>query len=205
MIDHLRALLDQVGALAGQIAQGPLWGRRDETGAQQPVGEQLGNPLGILHVGLAPGYVLDVLRVDDQHREVAFQQVVEGLPELAGRFHRDVGDAQREQPVDQRQQPGSHGGEGADVGGRGAVGRHNSAPDNDGLLVDIESRTMRVDDLHAVPPTNKRIPGRLAGCRLVMKLTCVLAGQRRLPQSGVPNSIQVSLIHRLVALRKGRP
>ena len=32
------------------------------------------------------------------------------------------------------------------------------------------------------------------------KLICVLAGQRRVPQSNVPNSIRISLSVRLVAL-----
>ena len=135
LVDHARAFLDQVGALAGQVAQGALRRIWHETGPQQPMRQQLGNPLGIANVGLASRHLLDMLRVDHQHGETALQQVVDRFPELTGALHGHVGNAEREQPVDKRQQPGRGGRKGADVGRAGAVGLHNPATDHDRLLV----------------------------------------------------------------------
>jgi hypothetical protein len=46
--------------------------------------EQLGDPLGVLDVGLAPRDVLDVAGVDQHQLEAAFQEVVDRLPIDAG-------------------------------------------------------------------------------------------------------------------------
>jgi hypothetical protein len=58
--DEARPLLDRVGAVARQVAAVALRRRRDEAGAQQPAAQQVGDLLGVLHVGLAAGDGLDV-------------------------------------------------------------------------------------------------------------------------------------------------
>ena len=68
-VDLGRALVHQTGAVAGQLAQLALGAVRHEAGPQQPVPQQVGDPLAVLHVGLAPGHRLDVLRVDQQQAE----------------------------------------------------------------------------------------------------------------------------------------
>lgn len=76
-VGHRRLLAGQLGALAGQVAQLALAGRRDEAGGQQPVLEQLGDPGAVGHVGLAPRHLLDVLGVDEQDLDPALQDVID--------------------------------------------------------------------------------------------------------------------------------
>ena len=99
-----RALPHQRLAIAGQVAQLADRLGRHEARAQEPMLEQLAQPLRVLHVGLAPGHVLDVLGVDQQQLEVVLEQVVDGLPVDARGLHRHVRDAETLQPVAQRQQ-----------------------------------------------------------------------------------------------------
>src|SRR5215218_5513424 len=63
-------------AIAGRVAQLADRLRRHEARPQQAVLEQLAEPLGVLHVGLAPGHVLDVLGVDEQQLEIVLERVV---------------------------------------------------------------------------------------------------------------------------------
>jgi hypothetical protein len=51
-------------AVAGQVAQLADWGWGNEAAPQQPVLQQLRQPGGISHIGLAPGHDLDVAGVD---------------------------------------------------------------------------------------------------------------------------------------------
>jgi hypothetical protein len=60
-----------------------------------------------------PGDVLHVAGVHEHHREVGFQDVVDGLQVHAGRLHGDIGDAELRQPVRERQQVGRRRAEGA--------------------------------------------------------------------------------------------
>jgi hypothetical protein len=62
--------------------------RRNEAGAHQAEAGQHGQPLRIAHVGLAPGHMLDEMRVDDPGRDAGVLQVrVHALPVDAGAFH----------------------------------------------------------------------------------------------------------------------
>ena len=94
-VGHRGPVADQLGPLPRQVAQLADRRRRDEAGREQAVLEQLGDPLGVLDVGLAAGDLLDVLGVDQHHLEAALQQVEDRLPVDAGRFHGDVADALR--------------------------------------------------------------------------------------------------------------
>jgi hypothetical protein len=72
-VDRPRALLDQAGAEAGQVAQGADRRLRDEAGPDQAVLQQLRQPLTVAHVGLAPGDRLDVVGVGQHDRQVPLQ------------------------------------------------------------------------------------------------------------------------------------
>jgi hypothetical protein len=113
-VDHPCALFDQCDAIAGQIAQVTLRLGWNEAGFQQAMHQQLGQPLGILDIGLAPGHMFDVLCVDQQHHNVALQQVVHRLPVLTRAFQGDVGHFPGQQPVDQLQQFVCHRAKGTD-------------------------------------------------------------------------------------------
>jgi len=75
---------------------------RAERPRQQPEGVQLLNPLAIDHIGLAPGHVLDVMRIDQLDIESpAFEQFEQGYLVDTGRFHGDGGDPTALQPIGQ--------------------------------------------------------------------------------------------------------
>jgi len=61
--------------------------------------EQVGDPVGVVDVGLAAGDGLDVAGVHHQQLKRAFQDVVDGLPVFAGALHRHMGDPSLNQPV----------------------------------------------------------------------------------------------------------
>lgn len=62
-VGQARALLDQVRAIARQVAQVALRRRGDEAAADQPVAQQVGNPLRVFHLRLPPRDGLNVVRV----------------------------------------------------------------------------------------------------------------------------------------------
>jgi hypothetical protein len=81
------------------------------------VPDQVGDPLGILHVGLAAGHVAHVQGIADDEGEGALQDGMDGLPVDAGPFHADVGDALLQQPRAQGCEILVHGAEAARLPG----------------------------------------------------------------------------------------
>ncbi len=67
--------------------------------------QQVGDPLGILDVGLTTRNRLDVPSVDHQKGEVRLQQIVDGFPIDPGAFHGHVSDLVVLHPASQCQQP----------------------------------------------------------------------------------------------------
>jgi hypothetical protein len=58
--------------------------------------EELRQPLGVLHVGLAPGKDLDMASIDQHELKAAFfEHVPHRLPVLTGRLHHHLGNALR--------------------------------------------------------------------------------------------------------------
>ena len=86
---HAARLGAQDGAtLAHQGAQRAHRVARAEGSAQQAVAHQLLQPLAVQDIALAAGHVLDVLRVDQQHREAArVEQLEERDPIDTGGLH----------------------------------------------------------------------------------------------------------------------
>ena len=70
-VDLGRPLPDQARPVAGQLPQLPLRPVRHEAAGEQPVPQQVGQPLAVPDVGLAPRHRLDVPGVDQQQREAA--------------------------------------------------------------------------------------------------------------------------------------
>jgi len=93
-LDDLRAVADHVpGRLDVR--------RRDEAAAQQPALQQVRQPLGVGHIGLAARHVLDMGGVAYQHLlelPVLEQGVVHRHAVDPGGLHRNMSNAQRGQP-----------------------------------------------------------------------------------------------------------
>lgn len=83
------ALLDQVRAQPGEVAQLPHRCGRDEAGVQHPAFGEFGQPDRVELVGLGPARnVLHVPRVDRPHGQAAvLEQVEPRLPEHPGGLH----------------------------------------------------------------------------------------------------------------------
>jgi hypothetical protein len=96
-------------AIAGQIPKLPDRLGRNETPLQKPMGKEIGNPLAIRHIRLAPGHPLDVRGVDQQHREAIFQQIIDRLPKYPRALHRYVGHLFAPEPVVKHQKIRRHG------------------------------------------------------------------------------------------------
>jgi hypothetical protein len=101
-------------SVADQVAQHPDLGRRHEAGAHRPVPDQVGGPLGVLRLGLAPGHVAHVRGVaDDEGEDAALERGMHGLPIDTRALHPDVGHAHLEQPLPQGREIPGHGAESA--------------------------------------------------------------------------------------------
>lgn len=125
-------------AVADEIAQHPHLGRRHEACADKAVAHEIGDPLGVLHVGLAPGHVADVRGIADDQRERAFECCIYRLPINAGAFHADVRHLMREQPVAQGNEIAAHGAEGAHLLPGPALGRTDDDTGDHRALMHIE-------------------------------------------------------------------
>ena len=75
----------------------------------KPMRQQIRQPLRVIDVALAARHILDVLGVGQRQLELALEQMPDGLPVDARRFHGDVGDLVARQPVRQFQQAARRG------------------------------------------------------------------------------------------------
>lgn len=137
------AVLEKLGAMTEERAQGAHLGVGAEGGRKQPQGVELLQPLAVMHVRLATGHVLDVVGVDQVALDAArFEQFEDGDPVRSRRFHRYAVDAAGEPPV----------GKGLQVGGEGGATAHRLAveigthggPDLAGA--DVEAGGVGVDE-----------------------------------------------------------
>jgi hypothetical protein len=140
---------DQRLAVAHQLAQHPDLRRGHEAGAHQPVPDQVGDPLGVLHVRLAARHRLDVVRIADDQLEVPLQGGVDGLPVDAGPLHADVGHPLLEQPGAQGREVLAHGAEAAHLLGRPASCRTDDDAGHHRALVHVEPGGAFHDGFHA--------------------------------------------------------
>ena len=104
-LDMPAALPHQLLARGQQVAH--LLGLlvRHKTAADQAMGQQIGEPGGVIYIGLAPRHIFDVRRVRQHQLKIAVaQDVPHRLPIDPGRLHRDMGAALGGEPFRQRQQ-----------------------------------------------------------------------------------------------------
>jgi hypothetical protein len=104
-----RLALHQLAAVAQQLAQLPQRPGRHEALGDQAVPNQISDPLGILHIGLAPRHVADVPGVPDDQLEMPLENGVDRAPVDARALHPDVRHARFQQPVPQRFEVPHHG------------------------------------------------------------------------------------------------
>jgi hypothetical protein len=107
----LRDLAHDLFARPGQIPYLLDCGGRHKAPPDQAMGEQIGNPLGILHITLAAWHAANVAGIRQHQRERRFQQVPDRFPVRARRFHPDVRDALLGQPRRQLEQLAGRGAE----------------------------------------------------------------------------------------------
>ena len=158
------AVVDLRLAIPGQVAQRADRLRRHEARLQQPGLQQLAKPLRVLDIGLATRALLHVPGVDEHQLEAVLEDRPDRPPVHAGGLHRDLRDAERLQPVAQRQQAVNRRFELRDVllelaALPDAHARHH------GRLVHIKRARALNDPLHHQPPS---------------------VGQRRSPPAGAP-------------------
>jgi len=194
----LRDFSDQLLPGAGQVAQFMNRRRRDKAAPNETVREQVCNPHGIVHVGLAARYAADLQGVGEDEVKLPVQHVADRLPVNAGRLHGDMGARVRRQPIGQRQQIARSRAESADILLHRRTGRDACAGD-DGLLMHVQSGAARIQNFHrdllvvsARSPRHRSLEG-------------VLSGRDRWQQSGVLAGLRVRLIFGLRAPLINRP
>src|SRR4030095_6673121 len=150
----LRNLAHALLARARQSAQLLNSSGREEAGADQAMGEKVGDPHRVVHVGLSTRHVADVLSVRQNELETLLEQVPHGLPVDTRRLHRDVRYAVRSEALREREQLASCRSERANLSVRGFRG----APDagDDGVLVDVKACAPRVENIHDGSSLSKR-------------------------------------------------
>ncbi len=146
-------LLSQASSIPGQVPQFADRRRWHKARSQQPVLQQVGDPLAILLIRLPPRHRFDMLRVHQQHLKLPFQKIPNWFPIHPGGLHGHMGYSAAAQPVAQLQK---FLGERAELprlmpSARGPhhTGRH-------ALLMHIQTTTNLVHDLHRHPPSASR-------------------------------------------------
>ena len=129
-----RLALHELAAIAQQLAQLALRRRRNEALGDQPMADQIGDPLGILHIGLATRHVTDMPGVADDEVEMPFQHGIDLAPVNAGALHADLRHPKLLQPVAQRFQVPGHRPEGPDLLPRPLARRPDQDAGDDRLL-----------------------------------------------------------------------
>ena len=140
-----RLALHQLAAIAQQLA---LRRRRNEALGDQPMADQIGDPLGVLHIGLAPRHVADVAGIADDQFEMPFQHGIDRAPVNAGALHADLRHPKLLQPVPQRLQIARHRPEGPDLLPRPLARGVDQDAEDDRLLMHVQPTTPLNDDFH---------------------------------------------------------
>ena len=137
---------DQLLARAGEVAPRLLRHRGHEARANEAMGQQIRQPGGVIHVGLAPRHRLDVPGIGQHEFEAVGKHGPDRLPVHAGGLHGDDSDARAGQPPGQALQLCGGGREGLDKAGRTA-GLGDARARHDGVAMDVEPGTTWVENV----------------------------------------------------------
>ena len=108
--------------------------------------QQIRNPRRIIHIGLAPRDIADVLRVRQHQLETLFEHMPHRLPIYPRGLHRHVGHSMHAQPfVEFKQRRGRRPKISHLIMPRFA---HTANPGKDTVLVDIKARATRIQHFH---------------------------------------------------------
>src|SRR5271157_2048465 len=143
-----RLALHQLAAVAQQLAQLPQRPGRHKAPGDQAVPNQVGDPLGVLHIGLAPRHVADVPGVADDQFEMPLQDGIDRAPVDARALHPDVRHSRRPQPVPQRFEVPRHGAKRPHLLGRLRPRCADQKARHDRLLMHVQTTAPLNDRLH---------------------------------------------------------
>ncbi len=110
--------------------------------------DQIGDPLRVLHIGLATRHVTDMPGVADDEVEMPFQHGIYRAPVNAGALQADLCHPKLLQPVPQRFQIARHRPEGPDLLPRPPARRPDQDAGDDRLLMHVQPTTPHNDCLH---------------------------------------------------------
>ena len=194
-----RPLADQRGTITGEISQVADLHGRDKTSFKEAVRKKVCDPLAVADIGLSSGYRLHMRRIDYEQGERTLKNGVDGLPEDAGALHGHMGHGTSAQPVVQDYEVPGRRAESLHLPLDGSVSVNHTDTGENSFLVDIETRTPHMNNLHRSLPTF--IISR--GCRTKEEFT------QRAPSfiqgatiQGALNGIRVTLIIGLAAPNK---
>ena len=185
------------GSVPGQVTQFALPAWQNKAAFQQPVLQQLRDPLAVHHVALPPGHVLQALRIHQQDDKAALQDVVDRFPVHAGRLRRHVGNALGGHPVSHRQQIRGHRSPAACDLMQPVAGFHPAHAGFDRLLVHIQTRTARENVLH------RRLPSPLRRRTSKVKQSALRALNDARRRFGVRSDVQARLTSGLAPRNPG--
>jgi hypothetical protein len=143
-----RLAFHQLAAIAQQLTQLTLWRRRDEALGDQPMADQIGDPLSVLHIGLATRHVTDMPGVADDEVETPFQHGIDRAPVNAGALHAGLRHPKLLQPVPQCLQIARHRPEGPDLLPRPLARGADQDAGDDRLLMHVQPTTPLNEHLH---------------------------------------------------------
>ena len=143
-----RLALHQLAAVTQQLAQFPQRPGRHEALGDQAMSHQIGDPFGILHIGLAPRHVADVPGVADDQFEMFLQDGVDRAPVDARALHPDVRHGRRPQPVPQHFEVPRHRAKRPHLLGWLRPGHADQNARYDRLLMHIQTAAPLNDRLH---------------------------------------------------------
>lgn len=100
--------------------------------------DQIGDPLGILHVGLAAGHVADVPRIADDQVKMPLQHGIDRAPVDARALHPDMRHTGLRKPGTQRHQIAGHGRKRPHLSGRPHTRRTDQTARHHRLLMHVQ-------------------------------------------------------------------
>ena len=180
-LDRARALVGLRPAQPGEITQPPNLHWRYEARADQPVLDKLTDPLRVLDVGLAPGNVAQVVRVQKPALEPILERLEHRLPIHAGGLHPDQTHASLRQPQSEFREPGERRLErlGLLLPLATTAARHPDGRDHV-VAMHVESRAPLHDHIHCAAPFETTVDmspgGNLPRMSLSYALTAAING-----------------------------